>query len=199
MLSVKPAYVQSSLMSISRGKKMYRKFPEDSKSEREDTPTADDRNPVAHADSEVANLRPLTRSSIKPRLLFPTPQQRAERTAAAIAEEEAPTDVEDHTMTQPEEIVTPVKKSFAPATPPTTGHATRSTTKKAREATLSPSDMDDGTMEMPVDKRKKISPFDGWARTKAGANGGKGRKREGEPMEKGEGYGGKKVRNGAAT
>ena len=199
MLSVRTTSCYSSLMHLSRGKKMYRKFPQDSESEREETSTADDPNPSTLRDPEVANLRPLTRSSIKPRLLFPTPQQRAERTAAAIADEEAPTDIEDHAMTQPEDIVTPVKKSFAPATPPPTGHATRSSTKKARDTTLSPSEMDDDMMEGPAEKRKKVSPFDGWARTKAGASGEKGRKREGETMEKGERDGGKRIKNYAAT
>lgn len=166
---------------------MYRKFPQDSDSEPEDELTED---------PETSNLRPLTRSSIKPRLLFPTPKQRAERSAAAIAEEEAPTDIEDHAMTHPEEIVTPVKKSFAPATPPTTGHATRSSTKKARDATLSPLDRGVDGIEVPTGKRKKVSPFDGWARTKAGmGGGGKGRKREGEAMERSEGAGGKRVRS----
>ena len=166
---------------------MYRKFPQDSDSECEDEPAED---------PETSNLRPLTRSSIKPRLLFPTAKQQAERSAATIAAEEAPTDIEDHAMTHPEGIVTPVKKSFAPATPPTTGHATRSSTKKARDATLSPLDMESDGVAMPTEKKKKVSPFDSWARTKAGASGtGKGRKREGEAMERNEGAGGKRVRS----
>ena len=130
----------------------------------------------------------MTRSSVKPRLLFPTPQQRAERDAAALEAEEAPTDVEDHTMTQPEEVVTPVKKTFTPATPPTTGHATRSSTKKARHATLSPLDKNEADLELRTEKRKKVSPFDGWARTKAGVGvSGKGRKRVADDMAMDEG------------
>ena len=186
---------QLTLLSFSRGKKMYRKFPQDSESEREDTPTAEDRNPSANEDPAIHNLRPLTRSSIKPRLLFPTAKQHAERTAAAIAEEEAPTDIEDHAMIQPEESLTPVKKIFAPATPPTTGHVTRSATRKARDETVSPADLENERMDLLLEKQKKPSPFDGWARTKAGASGGKGRKRGGDLMERSDGDGGKRIRH----
>lgn len=84
-------------------------------------------------------------------------------------------------MTDPEEqqVTTPVKQTiFSPATPPTTVHATRSSTKKVPEA-----------VEAIPYKGKKVSPFDGWARTKAGTSiaiGGKGKKREAEAMEKAE-------------
>ena len=95
----------------SRGKKVYRKFPKDDDDMDEDT-------------------RPLTRSSIKPRLLFPTPQQQREREATNISDEEATTEVEDGQDDQDAEVTTPVKQTvFSPATPPTTGHATRSSTK----------------------------------------------------------------------
>lgn len=139
-----------------------------------------------------------TRSSVKPRLLFPTAQQQRER---QLADEEAVTDIEasyDSDMTdiateetENEEqggaqVVTPVKTSFHPATPPTTVHATRAATKKAVEA----SPLDDGVTE--VNKKSgKRSPFDGWARRKVSAPGssataGKGRKRQGEALEKGD-------------
>ncbi|KAL9632608.1 MAG: hypothetical protein Q9164_005215 [Protoblastenia rupestris] len=189
------------MVYVFRGKKIFRKFPQDSDSEREGTPTALDQNPTTIIDEETSTLRPLTRSSLKPRLLFPTAQQRAERDAAALEAEEAPTDIEDHHMTQPEEVVTPVKKSFTPATPPTTGHATRSSTKKLRDATLSPLDMEEGDKELPAEERKKVSPFDGWSRTKAGVGSGvKGRKRAGERAERQEGLvGGKRVKSGTSN
>ena len=144
-----------------------------------------------------------TRSSIKPRLLFPTKQQIQERTLPIIDDEEAPTDIEDpqdHEMTDPEnekEIVTPVKASiFSPPTPPTTGHATRAAMKKS--AFDLPSGPPEPVEAVPYERRgKKVSPFDGWARTKAGTSGpgGKGKKREGEAMEKTGGVAGsKKVR-----
>ena len=176
----------------SRGKKIFRKFPEDGG------------EPDDGEDSEVesTNVRPLTRSSIKPRLLFPTQKQTREREAANTEDEEATTDIEDHNdtpMSDPEEeqhVTTPRKQTvFSPATPPTTGHATRQATKRTPEELVKP---------IPY-KGKKVSPFDGWARTKAGsangtAGGGKGRKREAEAMEKADGArGNKKVRGAAAT
>ena len=102
-------------------------------------------------------------------------------------------------MVQHEELVTPVKKSSAPATPPTTGHATRSTTKKAKDETASTSEMEMEGMDLLSEKQKKPSPFDGWARTKAGASGSKGRKRGGDLMERGDSNGGKRIRSGGMT
>lgn len=54
-------------------------------------------------------------------------------------------------------------------------------------------------------KGKKVSPFDGWARTKAGSGtaavgGGKGKKREAEAMEKTEvARGSKKIKGAGVT
>ena len=183
---------------FSRGKKIYRKFPNDG-SEHNDTNN--------HGDSErdSSTIRPLTRSSVKPRLLFPTKKQVHERTVSTVDDEEAPTDVEDrqdHEMTDLEDekqVITPVKASFfSPPTPPTTGHATRAATKKA---TLdSPSDPPEPVEAIRYGLHgKKVSPFDGWARTKAGKGevvGGKGKKREGEAMEKTEGVAGSKKLRG---
>jgi len=77
--------------------------------------------------------RPLTRSSIKPRLLFPSPQQvRAKEKKSQLSEddEEAITDIEEHGLSTPAEdqdiVVTPKAPKFAPASPPTTIRATRS-------------------------------------------------------------------------
>lgn len=188
---------EEGMVYVFRGKKIYRKFPNDG-SEHNDV------NNIGDSERESSTMRPLTRSSIKPRLLFPTKQQTRERTASTIDDEEAPTDIEDpqdHEMTDPEDdeqVTTPVKASiFSPTTPPTTGHATRAATKKA--ALDSPSDPPEQVETVPYERRgKKVSPFDGWARTKSGTSGvgGKGKKREGEAMEKAEGVAGsKKIRS----
>lgn len=185
------------MLVYSRGKKVYRKFPHDGLE-------PDDTNKFGDIEREFSTMRPLTRSSIKPRLLFPTKQQIQERTASTIDDEEAPTDIEDpqdHEMTDPEDekqVFTPVKASgFSPTTPPTTGHATRAATKKA--ALVSPSDPPEPVEAFRYERReKKASPFDGWARMKFGTSGvgGKGKKREGEAMEKTEGVAGsKKIRS----
>ena len=182
---------------FSRGKKIYRKFPNDG-SEHNDT------NNIEDSERQYSTIRPLTRSSIKPRLLFPSKQQIRERTESAIEDEEAPTDIEDpqdSEMTNPEEekeATTPNKASiFSPTTPPTTGHATRAATKKA--ALDSPSEPPEPVEAVPFERRgKKVSPFDGWARTKAGTSGtrGKGKKRDGEAMEMSEGIAGSKKLRG---
>ena len=177
----------------SRGRKIYKPFPRESPSSSE--------NPIT-------STTHFTRSSVKPRLLFPTAQQQRER---QLADEEAITDIEashDSEMTDvateesdteeqgPTKVVTPVKTSFTPATPPTTVHATRAATKKGVEA----SPLDSEPVEAAVKKKGgRRSPFDGWARRKAGTSGsvapvippaaaaGKGgRKRHGEALEKGD-------------
>lgn len=101
-------------------------------------------------------------------------------------------------MTDPEEehVTTPVKQIiFSPATPPTTGHVTRSSTKRAPEP-----------VEAIPYKGKKVSPFDAWARTKAGSSpasaggGGKGKKREADTMEKADlSRGSKKIKGNGVT
>ena len=186
---------------FSRGKKVYRTFPNDGSEH-------NDMTEFEGGEGEPSTIRPLTRSSIKPRLLFPTKQQIHERTACAVDDEEAPTDIEDpqdYEMTEPEDeklITTPVKvPTVSPPTPPTSGHATRAAVKKV--ALDSPSYPPEQAEAVPYDRRgKKISPFDGWARTKASTRevGGKGKKREGEAMERTEGRaGGKKVRSNAVV
>lgn len=181
---------------FSRGKKVYRKFPKDGSEH-------SDGNNLGDSERESSTISPLTRSSIKPRLLFPAKQQKRDRTAPTVDDEEAPTDIEDpqdHEMTEPEDekqITTPVKvANVSPPTPPTTGHATKAAKKKA--ALDSPSDPPEPVEAVLYDQRgKKVSPFSGWARTKAatGGAGGNGKKREGEAMEKTEGgIGIKKVR-----
>lgn len=182
---------------FSRGKKIYRKFPNDG-AEHNDTHSPGD------SERESSTRRPLTRSSIKPRLLFPTKQQIHQRAVSNVDDEEAPTDIEesqDHEMTDPEDekqVTTPVKASiFSPTTPPTTGHATRAATKKA--ALDSPAHPPEPVEAIPYEPLgKKISPFDGWARTKARTSGigGNRKKREGEATERTEGMIGSKRARG---
>lgn len=117
----------------------------------------------------------MTRSSVKPRLLFPAPEQQASR-----SDEEAETDIEDNISAQedletekphtPLEMVddkmpgTPVAPKFAPASPPTTMRTTRHGTKSAHETTPMKS----------LRSSKPRSPFDGWRRVKGGSEDGHG-------------------------
>ena len=177
----------------SRGKKFFRKFPEADL----DSPTISTTAATSFLDSytEREETTPhFTRSSIKPRLLFPTAAQRQSRQPATplnITDEEATTDIDetrpdDTEMTEEEPpITTPIKNTFAPTTPPTTVRATRSSKKKAEAESngMTPSSAD--TVEYSGGKREEsYSPFDGWQRTKSGVVAdGKGKKRAGESLE----------------
>ena len=92
--------------------------------------------------------------------------------------------------TEEEVVMTPVNDSFStPATPPTTVHATRAATKKAALGYSSPVEHETAEPLEPIarSRGKKLSPFDGWQRIKASSSSvpSKGRKREGDALEKG--------------
>ena len=114
--------------------------------------------------------RPLTRSAIKPRLLFPS--KKSDEVEILHDDEEAPTDIEDHVIAKlqddeeqeipetPAEMTslpdTPKAPRFAPASPPSTKRTTRHGAKVATES-----------IPMKAAKAKKTSPFNQWARTKS--------------------------------
>lgn len=171
-------------MFHSRGKKVFRKFAanpqQGSQIGADDT---DEEIDAALADALPASQSPrcdLSRSQLKPRLLFPTVEQAAARAPRATLrrvmssheEEEADTDIEepadtndlttdidtdiDVELTPSTHLSaihqTPKAPRFAPASPPTTLRTTRS-------------------KHIPVDKvhKRKTSPFDAWQRTKPSA------------------------------
>ncbi|KAK3303324.1 uncharacterized protein B0T15DRAFT_271123 [Chaetomium strumarium] len=155
-----------------RGKKQFRKFSELEES-------LDDGEGGLESAVE-APRRHFTRSSIKPRLLFPTAM--ADEAKLENADEEAPTDIEDHVLAgleaeKPETPVdlieeaagTPKAPRHAPASPPATARTTRFGSKKATESSPMKA------------KPAKGSPFDSWRRTKAGAQ-STGHKRSGEDI-----------------
>ncbi|KAM0457273.1 hypothetical protein ACHAO4_003070 [Trichoderma viride] len=163
------------LIYVFRGKKFFRKFSEfDDEVEDEEL----------DSDVEAHFSKPLTRSSIKPRLLFPT-KAPAPKTKQMLEEEEAATDVEDaKDTTEAEEpsapVETPVKAKeeraqtpeapkYAPASPPETRRTTRSTNKLAAAPT-------------PAKRAGKKSPFDSWLRTKESASRSGTKRAAGEPL-----------------
>ncbi|GFP57950.1 hypothetical protein TASIC1_0009028700 [Trichoderma asperellum] len=164
------------LIYVFRGKKFFRKFSEfDDEVEDEEL----------DSDVEAHFSKPLTRSSIKPRLLFPT-KAPSPKTKQMLEEEEAATDVEDaKDATEAEEepsapVETPVKAKeeraqtpeapkYAPASPPETRRTTRSTNKLAAGPT-------------PAKRAGKKSPFDSWLRTKEHANRSGTKRAAGEPL-----------------
>ncbi|POR34444.1 Uncharacterized protein TPAR_05370 [Tolypocladium paradoxum] len=143
---------EDGMVYVFRGKKFFRKF-----SENDGVPEEQE----ACADVEPELTRPLTRSSVKPRLLFPT-----KKPGEADNEEEAVTDVEDMYMadeaSSPQTPIkarsapakTPEAPRFAPVSPPDTKRTTRSTNRLANGGT---------PIKSPSGRK---SPFDAWPRTK---------------------------------
>lgn len=138
----------------------------------------------------LSNVRPLTRSSIKPRILFPSE-----------AHEEAATDDDEHAVAK-NELCTPPPKS-AVTTPASPG-----ATMRLRSTTRFDKLQVDATPTGPVadikksDKKKRGSPFDGWQRKKQSpddATGAASKKREAGSVDSSGGPAVKKTRNVRAT
>jgi hypothetical protein len=165
----------------SRGKKQFRKFADMEEISGSTSGVLDEADGGLDA-AVVSRLhRPMTRSSIKPRLLFPVPAQQP----VSVEDEEAETDIEDSIPAKdrmevekpetPLELVdetpdTPVAPKFAPVSPPTTQRTTRHGNKSAEETT-----------PMKPIRGGKRSPFDGWRRTKNGSE-SSGTKRSGDSL-----------------
>lgn len=118
---------------------------------------------------------PLTRSSMKPRLLFPTAAQLAANNPEDVEAEEADTDIEEGSSmsalvyNEEKMAATPRAPRFAPVSPPTTvARVTRSKKISSDDGMAGPSF---STMTGPT------SPFESWQRTKP-----QGQKREGEAI-----------------
>lgn len=172
------------MLIVFRGKKKFRKFSEveEASSGNEVLDEADGGlNTALRNAVDSAVRRPVTRSSIKPRLLFPT--KPAEASDTKNDDEEAVTDIEDHVLAKskadhpetPLELVeeapdTPVAPKFAPASPPTTARTTRHGDKGSEESTpIKPT------------RSGKRSPFDGWRRVKNGSE-SQSQKRSGDTL-----------------
>ncbi|RFU35335.1 hypothetical protein B7463_g968, partial [Scytalidium lignicola] len=201
---------EDGLVYVFRGKKIFRKFADEDDTGSPSREEGSDREMETALDATVpAELRrPLTRSSIKPKLLFPTAQQlraREMRSRAIEEEEEAATDIEefddvnvtpsDHIDTT---VMTPKAPKFAPASPPpTTARVTRSNKHFDKDNTppVDASD-DDDAPSTPLRRNRggKISPFDSWQRTKGGAK-KQTNKRAGEPLTRSGGDASKRVVN----
>lgn len=136
----------------SRGKKIFRRFEEEEDEEEEaggdDAAPFDlSATPSQHRlkrQAGAAAQRPLTRSAIKPRLLFPSEEQRLERERVGRREddvdEEAVTDIEMLTNAEtspteakgPGDVVTPVEDHFQATTPPPSTNRNRNRATRAR-------------------------------------------------------------------
>ena len=168
---------------FSRGKKQFRKF-----SDNEEEGGLDEDEGGLESAVDSTSRRPLTRSSIKPRLLFAPKVE--EPPVISKSDEEAETDIEDHVResfkedrpSTPMELVedapgTPEAPRFAPASPPATARTTRYGSKKLDATPMKGKGAARGG---------KRSPFEGWRRTKSGAAAeSSGSKRPGGELESG--------------
>ncbi|KAL7960337.1 hypothetical protein V8C34DRAFT_276892 [Trichoderma compactum] len=166
---------EDGMIYVFRGKKFFRKFSE-----------FDDDEELEELDSDVEThfSKPLTRSSIKPRLLFPA-KAPAPKTKDMLEEEEAATDVEEAVKAEKpsakvEMVETPAKAKgeraqtpdapkYAPASPPETRRTTRSTNKLSADSA-------------PIKRTGKKSPFDSWIRTKEHTNRSGTKRAAAEPL-----------------
>ncbi|KAI0477502.1 hypothetical protein GGR56DRAFT_411905 [Xylariaceae sp. FL0804] len=182
---------EDGIVYVFRGKKIFRKFSQSHDANSTSQPDYEDEaaEEEGEGSSQPRRSGRITRSSIKPRLLFPPAKKGKNVAKPTTDEEEAATDIEDHVLVhtevhESEGPETPVKAAgqkastpdaprFAPASPPTTARATR-TAKKLQD--------EDSPMRKPAKPR---SPFDGWRRSKSRA-GPQGQKREGESLSRGE-------------
>jgi hypothetical protein len=168
------------IISFSRGKRIFRKFSDETGAESD----GDDLGLLAARPDLIdcslnTHVRPLTRSSVKPRVLFSTARScHTKEIQTGTTDEEATTDVEEHTRTkkvdsetsQPpgidtdqQPLVTPAVQStvVTPSSPGATQRSLRPRSgenNKAHDAT--PSGVTARTS-------KRISPFDGWMRKKS--------------------------------
>lgn len=183
---------------------MFRKFndPIESDGEEEDD---DDLGLLAARpdllETSVSDVRPLTRSSIKPRVLFPsaaktsTPQQ----DHPSDVDEEAATDIEDHakdTDDAAEQTADPSES--ATTVVPTSPGTSRSLRPRAKREEV---DQHETTPTTVQPARKRISPFDAWQRKKPApaTSGSKTKKREAEAVGSPGGPSTKRARGGRAT
>ncbi|KAL5338691.1 hypothetical protein BJX70DRAFT_365927 [Aspergillus crustosus] len=185
---------EDGVVYVFRGKKMFRKFTDLAESEVEDDD--DDLGLLASRPDLIDSTlfessRPLTRSSIKPRVLFPGAHSQLHESHASDADEEAATDIEDHVLedsaTEDPDHSVDNQSQQRPVTPPpnlidtpaSPGASSRSLRSRAKRE-----DSEHGRTPTAAEaKKKRISPFDGWLRKKQTPPvvTSKSKKREAEP------------------
>ncbi|RAH53216.1 hypothetical protein BO85DRAFT_382172 [Aspergillus piperis CBS 112811] len=204
---------EDGMLYVFRGKKMFRKFTDDAESDLDDDD--DDLGLLAARpdliDSSIHNVRPLTRSSIKPRVLFPTAKsQTPQESHSSDVDEEAATDIEDHLLhdevEEDEDPAVDVEMQQRPVTPPPQSSVATPASPGATVRSLRSRSKRDGPehSETPTaseTKKKRISPFDGWLRKKTAPalTGTKAKKRDAEAAGSPGGPAPKKTRGNKAT
>lgn len=157
----------------SRGKRVYHKFADTN-------PGSDCQldSDTEEPEESSSPRRPLTRSAIKPRLLFPGPEraQATEPQSHNTEDEEAETDIEerDEVFTPTAQVhdltATPKAPKFGPFTPPTTVRATRSKKVDMSSSPAGPGSDDEMVDDAPTSptlrgsRATRVSPFEDWSR-----------------------------------
>lgn len=174
---------------------MFRKFADfdDDDHQIEDEDEEEETAAAVSDQTITQNLRrPLTRSSIKPRLLFPTAEQSRAREPKShnTSDEEADTDIEDAAVCTPLDLMdhvaaTPKAPRFGPVSPPTTARTTRSKKIDLSAQLDDSATEDEGAPSSPISRSQrggKVSPFDAWQRVKKPSVASSSKKRSGEPL-----------------
>ena len=168
------------LTKDSRGKKVFRKFDEEDYNQ----PSGEEAMVGLPFVDDPGTPRHFTRSSVKPRFLFPQPSKTPAKTGdttdeEAITDTDYPQELDGATSHTKDSVTTPAKQRFY-ATPPTTARTTRTTAKRAATPDSAPEDEETGEANSPFAvKRAKTSPFNKWNRSKPGSRSPvKGRKRD---------------------
>ncbi|KAE9377051.1 hypothetical protein N431DRAFT_368623 [Stipitochalara longipes BDJ] len=180
---------EDGLIYTFRGKNVFRKFA-DIEDLDEDTGDVDD--DLELDETLPSSLRgPLTRSSVKPRLLFRSKDQEEMR-SHNTEDEEADTDIDDRMDTSTpihqmdDAVTTPKAPRFAPASPPSTVRGTRSKNVDLSSSPGVPTSEDEHlTTPQKHNARRSggVSPFNEWKRRRPVTKNIK--KREGEPLARG--------------
>ncbi|EEP82494.1 predicted protein [Uncinocarpus reesii 1704] len=170
------------VLYVFRGKKIFRKFSPEHIDEADDN---EDLGLLGSMDGASGTYtRPLTRSSIRPRVLFPTAEQLRAREAKTKAKETARQTrrAETEEDAPPDAIRTPTAPSKAtqlaiPSTPLASGRSLRSQTKKL-EPEMTPDNSGNRS-------GNRSSPFDRWTRIKSKSSpAAKGKKRTSSSMDR---------------
>ncbi|RJE23565.1 hypothetical protein PHISCL_04108 [Aspergillus sclerotialis] len=167
----KSLHREDGMFYVFRGKKFFRKFDDEEEDEADDNDLGlfASRPDLLDA-SAMSDTRRLTRSSIKPRVLFPGPNDDNKEDIPTETDEEAATDIEDNGVSKDtieaddmqvqDPVTPPVDSTVAtPATPGATIRTLRSHAKRGGP--------ESGTTPSASTTRKtKVSPFAGWQRKK---------------------------------
>ncbi|KAI0021800.1 hypothetical protein F4780DRAFT_736686 [Xylariomycetidae sp. FL0641] len=191
------------ILYVFRGKKIFKKFESDDDDDRSEPDLEGGEFATGSPQRARTQTQRITRSSVKPRLLFPTEKKgKGTANATTTEDEEAATDIEDHVFADSNDLELPVPEMPipkvqveiqppSPATPaemvdePNTPDAPRfapASPPSTSRVTRSTNKLQAAQVQEPPKKgRKTRSPFDSWRRSKSRSE-PHGQKRQGEVL-----------------